>query len=271
MNPTTPILDAFAQVETAAGHAKTTIRLNAATLRRLERETGIRLEEQTTATLTSWLAGHDWAPATRRSARNTLAVFYRWAYAEGLIDTDPARRLPTIREPVPAPRPIPDDDLAAALAKADERQALALLLGSRAGLRVSEAAAVNAADIAADLFGPTLRINGKGRKVRTVPIPDVLAERIRQAADAGPAGWAFPSRLDPASHVTPRQLCRIVRPILAPHGFHSLRHRYATATYSATGDLLAVCRLLGHSSPTITQRYVATDPGRLRQVALAAA
>ena len=45
---------------------------------------------------------------------------------------------------------------------------------------------------------------------------------------------------------------------------HQLRHRFATRAYSATRDLFAVQRLLGHASPNTTQRYVATTPDDLR-------
>ena len=45
---------------------------------------------------------------------------------------------------------------------------------------------------------------------------------------------------------------------------HSLRHRYATATYRATACILLVSRLLGHESVETTQRYVAMPDDRLR-------
>jgi integrase/recombinase XerC len=51
---------------------------------------------------------------------------------------------------------------------------------------------------------------------------------------------------------------------------HQLRHRYATAAYSRSHDLLAVQQLLGHSTPTTTQGYVRLDPSDLRRAAGAA-
>lgn len=47
-----------------------------------------------------------------------------------------------------------------------------------------------------------------------------------------------------------------------------LRHRYATRAYGRTRDLLAVQRLLGHTSPDTTQTYVELPMEDLVAVAL---
>ena len=52
---------------------------------------------------------------------------------------------------------------------------------------------------------------------------------------------------------------------------HALRHAFATTCYRATGDILAVSSLLGHSSVATTMRYIELDPHRLRAVAARAA
>ncbi|NCD23794.1 MAG: site-specific integrase [Spartobacteria bacterium] len=52
---------------------------------------------------------------------------------------------------------------------------------------------------------------------------------------------------------------------------HALRHTFATTCYRATGDILAVSKLLGHASVATTMRYIELDPGRLRAVAARAA
>ena len=52
---------------------------------------------------------------------------------------------------------------------------------------------------------------------------------------------------------------------------HTLRHRFATAAYGATRDLLAVQELLGHSSPETTRNYVQLPADALRRAVEAAA
>ena len=52
---------------------------------------------------------------------------------------------------------------------------------------------------------------------------------------------------------------------------HTLRHRFATVTHDATGDLVVVQQLLGHASLATTQLYVAANHDRMRAAVLAAA
>ena len=46
---------------------------------------------------------------------------------------------------------------------------------------------------------------------------------------------------------------------------HALRHAFATTCYRATGDILAVSRLLGHSSVATTMRYIQQREGAMAQ------
>ena len=126
---------------------------------------------------------------------------------------------------------------------------------------------MHAADVGADLLGPTLRVRGKGAKDRTVPIGPGLAATIGLRA-AG--GWLFPG--NDGGHLSPRWVGKLMSAVL-PAGWtpHTLRHRFASRAYGATSDVVATSRLLGHASVATTQRYVATDAARLRLVASAAA
>jgi integrase len=131
-------------------------------------------------------------------------------------------------------------------------------LAAEAGLRRAEIAAVHSRDVMRDLVGRSLIVRGKGDKQRIVPISDELADTIT-AAD----GYVFPGRWSghaEASYIG-KHLSRLLGDGWTPH---SLRHRYATATYRATNDLFLVSKLLGHDSVETTQRYVAMPEDRLR-------
>jgi site-specific recombinase XerD len=217
----------------------------------------------------AWTAAQTWSAATRRSVRASLRGFWEWATRTGRCTTSPAIVLPKVREPDHRPRPTPDAALREAIMRADHRVRLMIELGAHRGLRRAEVACVHISDLVQDLDGWTLLVHGKGGRRRFIPLDNGLADRIRAACQDG-AGYAFPGKID--GHLSPRWVGELVAEALPGEWtMHSLRHRFATKTWRATNDLLAVQQLLGHSTPTITQRYVDVDRARLRVVAQTAA
>lgn len=193
-------------------------------------------------------------PEARKSVLATLRSFYRWALARGIVNHDPTLLARSVRVPPGIPKPVPEAVLARAFARADEATRLMLSLGSYAGLRLSEIAAVHSRDV-----GETgLRVIGKGAKVRRVPIHPMLAPQLDFT------GWAFPSPMDPEQHVSRDFISsRVEEALGGGWTTHSLRHRAGTQWYRATKDLRAVQMLLGHASPTTTARYVLVDEDAL--------
>lgn len=245
----------------AAGRSPGTVRLHRHYLAHAARYVP-RPFDATPRALVRALAVAGWSPSTRKSARSVLVMFYRWAHAEGLVETDPARRLPGVRVPPGQPRPAPEEVLSRALALADPRTRLMLLLAAYAGLRCAEVAAVHARD----LIDGVLYVTGKGGKTRLVPI--VHPELTRAIAHAD--GWLFPGRID--GHLAPGTVTHLLSEAL-PDGWtgHTLRHRFATRAYAGTRDVLAVGRVLGHSRPETTQRYVRLPVDAILSVVQAAA
>jgi integrase/recombinase XerC len=245
--------------------------------------------EATLSSVRSWLAkqgslGQSRATLQRRAA--AVRTFFRWAHQTGLIPADPAaklrsprtvRRLPPTLEQAEA-----TEMMAAALAAAAESEGplalrdVAILETLYAtGIRVSELAGLDLDDL--DAHRRTLRVLGKGRKERTVPIggPALRAlavwlngPRQRLAGpEAGPAVFlgAQGRRIDP--RVVRRIVHQALRavegaPDLGPHG---LRHAMATHLLDGGADLRSVQEMLGHASLATTQIYTHVTDDRLRR------
>lgn len=153
---------------------------------------------------------------------------------------------------------------------------LELLYGS--GLRVSELASLNPSSL--DLQQRQLRVLGKGRKERIVPLTDAAARAVgnylprRQEAVAADCRALFVNRA--GGRLSVRSIQKAVSAALAAFAaaeglsVHSLRHSFATHLLDSGADLMAVKELLGHASLSTTQIYAHTSKERLRRVHAAA-
>ena len=233
----------------AAGRSAGTIRLHRY---RILDVAGLvdRPESVTTGDLLPLLARTDLAPETRKSIRTSLRSFFRWAHGTNRLPHDPSEALPSVRVPSAEPRPVPDQVVIDAMREASPRVRVMLLLAAYAGLRACEIARVHAEDF----DGRMLTVLGKGQRRRRVPIVQAeLRWQLQDLARAG--GWAFPNGR--GTHLSPGHVTRLVSAALpGTWTAHPCRHRFGTAAHAGTRDLLAVQRLLGHSRPETTQRYV---------------
>jgi len=152
------------------------------------------------------------------------------------------------------------------------------------GARVSELVGMNREDL--DVREGLVRLRGKGRKERIVPIGDVALEAIEEYhASLKPAA----SRLTPASrrgrgpHASPvfmnarggrltvRSIDRLVggysaRLVGGRVSPHALRHSFATHLLDEGADLRAIQEMLGHASLATTQKYTHVAMDHLMKV-----
>ena len=221
-----------------------------------------------TQQLALWLSNPDWQAETKRAARGALRGFYRWAVEAGHLEQSPADGLESVLVPRGLPRPAPDAAVHAAIAAADDRTRLAVLLAALAGLRRAEIAGLHTSQI--DVYKGVILVVGKGGHHRVVPLHPLLREefvtemsrrrRGRHGSGWGGRfctedGWLFPSDRENRA-ITPNYIGRLVSRVLpGDWTAHTLRHRFASETYAHERDLLAVQRLLGHAKPETTARY----------------
>jgi integrase/recombinase XerC len=227
----------------------------------------------------------------RSIARALSAVrsFYRWMHREDLVETNPARAVGSPKFDKHLPGYLDRNEVETVLdaartramdgKHADVRTHAMLELFYSCGLRLSELAGISRADL--DLLTGQVKVRGKGRKERIVPVGtpaqlalrnyeikrDELTQRIKTGVDRD----AF-FLSDRGKRLNVRSIQRAVVKWLAQidegRGLstHSLRHTFATHLLDAGADLRAVQELLGHASVSTTQIYTHTSVERLKQV-----
>jgi integrase/recombinase XerC len=144
------------------------------------------------------------------------------------------------------------------------------------GIRLSELSGMNSADL--DLLSDQLKVRGKGRKERIVPVGSRAVLALRRYLNLrehfvvqvrGDRAAVFLSRR--GKRLSPRGIQQIVHRMFDAIGgdglrVHSLRHTFATHMLDAGADLRAVQELLGHASLSTTQVYTHTSVERLKKV-----
>jgi len=204
------------------------------------------------------------APASRNNELAALRSFYRWMIRFEHRDDDPTVRLDSVRVGKGLPRPMSRADLWKVLdhASDDPVTRRAVCLGAWAGLRISEAAALDWDEV--DEETSRIRVTGKGRKVRLVGLSalllDSLLPRTGGNVVSGGGRCYAPGSLD-------RRVNRAIETAGARGTYHQLRHRYGTVGLAVSGNLLAVSRAMGHSSPSTTAIYAATSDADLDVIA----
>lgn len=195
---------------------------------------------------------------------------------QSLIQANPATGV----QPPKAERRLPkalDSDQAAQLftrqpqtaLELRDRAMMELLYGS--GLRLAELVSLNIGDL--DLSARQLRVVGKGRKERQLPIGRHCADALKAwlAVHANPLPEA-PLFLARGQRISPRtvqvRLRKAGQQQLHSEALHPhmLRHSFASHLLESSGDLRAVQELLGHADIATTQIYTHLDFQHLADV-----
>lgn len=219
---------------------------------------------------------------SKTSAGRRLAAvrsFFRFLHREGYVKSNPAKIVNTPKRPKRLPKFLTVDDVFNLVERpegigftvARDRAILELLYSS--GIRVSELSGLDMEDI--DLREGLIKVKGKGRKERIVPVGAKAIEAIRsylveRMLLKKRERALFLNRN--GSRITDRSIRRIVvkyaRMVLIDGriGPHTLRHTFATHLLQAGADLRTIQELLGHSSLSTTQKYTHLDITHLMEV-----
>jgi integrase/recombinase XerC len=211
----------------------------------------------------------------------TLRSFYKYLVRQGQVEASPVSVVRTPRQDRRLPKCLDVGQMEALLAAPDT----ATLLGSRdrailetiysAGLRISELVGLNVEDL--DEFAEALRIRGKGKKERLVPLGGKAIEAIENHLQMRRSAFGAPGRgplfVNKAGRrLTDRSIRRKLDGYLLQAGIdvhispHVLRHSFATHMLNAGADLRSVQEMLGHESLSTTQIYTHLTTTRLKEV-----
>lgn len=148
----------------------------------------------------------------------------------------------------------------------DKRDKAIILLLYGCGLRISEAIALNRADLSA-----TIIVRGKGNKQRLSPLIQIAADAIEDYLTCCPWQGEAVFYGEKGKRLRPEIVQKKLREIRLAHGLpdhltpHALRHSFATHLLSAGADLRSIQELLGHESLATTERYTHIDLARLNE------
>lgn len=226
----------------------------------------------------------------RTIGRKLSAVrgFFRFLHLEDRMPSNPARAIRAPKREKRLPGHMTVQETQALFRLAEARAAENTLAGTRdlvimeilygSGVRLSELYGLDLADL--DLHLEQMKVRGKGRKERIVPLTGRAVAAIRryearrrEAVSGDAAEGAHALLLNPrGGRLSRRSIQRVVRGLLektaSAEGLsvHSLRHSFATHLLDAGADLMAVKELLGHVSLSTTQIYTHTSKERLKKV-----
>ena len=217
-------------------------------------------------------------------ARKLSAVrsFFKFLVKRGVIDDSPADSILTPKQDKTIPEYLPVDEMFRLLNSIQTGSILDLR--NRAifetlyscGIRVAELVGMDVRNV--DFSGGVIRVLGKGRKERIVPIGQKALAAIKIYREQAKKVWGIsadhngPLFLNKnKGRLSARSVARILDNLvkacglLKPVSPHTMRHTFATHMLDAGADLRIVQELLGHKSLSTTQKYTHVSIDRLME------
>ena len=215
-----------------------------------------------------------------------LRSFFKYLVRENILTQNPAAGIATPKKEKRLPSFMNPDEItklldAPAKNSWEEKRDKAILeMLYSSGLRVSELAGLNHDDL--DFFGGLVRVRGKGKKERIVPVGQAALNSLRAYWDMKAPRETpnvikkplFISRI--GSRLTDRSVRRMILKYVKRTGLgkeispHTFRHSFATHMLDRGADLRSVQELLGHANLSTTQIYTHVTTQRLKDAYMAA-
>lgn len=211
-----------------------------------------------------WLADNQqWSDGTACTYFGYLRAWYKWLQVHDHRLDDPTIKVGSPRWPDRAPQPVSDNGVMRLLkSRMHHRTRVMILLAMLAGLRVSEIAKVRGEHV--DVTVPSILVDGKNRKQRTLPLHPLLVEA---AATMPSHGYWFPANSTRSGdHVLGKSVSHIISLAMRRADIagtpHKLRHWFGTTLLDNGADVITVMELLRHASVSTTQGYLKVPDAR---------
>jgi integrase len=213
-------------------------------------------------------------PATARTRNNyraALVAFGHFLVHKGYTEINPALALTRLKEDEPIPKALGREQVKRALAVAGTGGPKTMALITTllyVGLRRAELRTLQWRQLNLDEKDVWIRVTGKGRKQRDIPVPAPAVKALRAWRRECPdPEWVWPSSQNQGEPVSRETIRRWVKEVEEALDFplwpHLFRHTCATMLLDSGTDLRDVQVWLGHSSPSTTARYTKVRPQRL--------
>jgi site-specific recombinase XerD len=234
-------------------------------LRQFANEQAVQPSSAKSMDVIEWLARHhfDWSDGTACTYFGYLRAWFKWLQITDRRLDNPMLKVGSPRAPDWEPRPVTDAGVMRLLAtRMHHRTRVMILLAMLAGMRVSEIARVRGEHI--DLSAPSIWVEGKNRKARTVPLHPLL---IDVAATMPTHGIWFPANSTrPGEAILGKSASHIISLTMRRANVagtpHKLRTWFGTTLLQDGADIRTVQELLRHSSLSTTQKYLQVPDAR---------
>ncbi|MDD5085635.1 MAG: tyrosine recombinase XerC, partial [Candidatus Omnitrophica bacterium] len=208
-----------------------------------------------------------------------LRSFFKFLARENFLKVNPAASISTPKRDKKLPTFLDMDEMdkllnapvGDRLASRRDRAILETLYGS--GIRVSELVGLNIEDV--DLFSGLVKVRGKRKKERIVPIGSLAVKAIEQylkkRSDKEPPSRDALFLNKSRTRLTDRSVRRMILKYTKKAAIgkevspHTLRHSFATHLLDRGADLRSVQELLGHENLSTTQIYTHITTKRLKE------
>lgn len=207
---------------------------------------------------------------------STLRSYFKYLISLSIIKNNPITKLIAPKTNKKIPSHISQIDMSKILDESNftedfigKRNFLIIELLYLTGVRVSELLSIRTKDF--DLRNKSIKIIGKGKKERFIPLADVLVKRIQNFVQQfNVTEFLFTNEKN--KKLYSKKIYRIVKDHLSKYSTktnnspHILRHTFATHMLDNGADINAIKELLGHSSLNATQVYTHNSIEKIKNI-----